>query len=94
MSDVTELTFSISTEDGDEDDVTVPEDLVDLFAEEGQNAAEVLGDIALLSFASRAHHLVHHEGDDLDIEDEEARVMELFEDRFGVSYAEATGHHH
>ena len=93
MSDVPETTFSITTEAGDEDNVTIPTGLVELFAEDGQEPAEVLGDIALLSFASRAHHIVHHE-DGEDIEAEEARAMELFEERFGVSYAEATGHQH
>ena len=93
--DVETITFSIATQDGDGDEVVLPAGLVDLLAEEGQRPAETVGDIALLSFASRAHHIVHHgEGGDEELEALEARAMELFEERFGVTYAEATGHHH
>lgn len=92
--DVETITFSIES-DADEDEVTIPAGLVELLAEGDQPPAQVVGDIALLSFASRAHHLVHH-GDDVDedVESEEARVMELFEERFGVTFGEATGHQH
>ena len=92
--DVETITFSIATQD-DDDEVVLPADLVDLLAEEGQGPAETVGDIALLSFASRAHHIVHHgDGADEELEALETRAMELFEERFGVTYAEATGHHH
>ncbi|AGB16584.1 hypothetical protein Halru_1990 [Halovivax ruber XH-70] len=96
MADQIETTtFSIESEAGDADDVTIPAGLVDLLAEGDQSPAETVGDITLLSFASRAHHLVHHGEDaDDDLEAQEELVMELFEERFGVSYAEATGHHH
>ncbi len=93
--DVETITFTIATPDGDDDEVVLPAGLVDLLAEEGQGPAETVGDIALLSFASRAHHIVHHgEGADEQLEALEGRAMELFEERFGVTYAEATGHHH
>ncbi|MFC3958645.1 DUF7545 family protein [Halovivax cerinus] len=88
-------TFSIESEAGDVDDVTIPTGLVSLLAEGEQSSAETVGDITLLSFASRAHHLVHHGEDaDEDLVAQEELAMELFEERFGVSYAEATGHHH
>ncbi len=92
---VSTTTFSIESESGDSDDVTIPTGLVDLLAEGEQSPAETVGDITLLSFASRAHHLVHH-GEDADEEltAQEERIMDLFEERFGVTYAEATGHHH
>ncbi len=96
MTDEVETTtFTIETPDGDADEVTLPSGLVDLLAEEDQTAAETVADIALLSFASRAHHIVHH-GDAVDdeLEAQEARAMDLFEERFGVTFAEATGHHH
>lgn len=96
MADQVEtITFSIESEDGTVDDVTVPAGLVDRLAEDDQSPAETIGDVTLLSVASRAHHLVHHgEETDEQLEAQEARVMELFEERFGVTYAEATGHHH
>ena len=96
MTDEVEtISISISTDDGSTDDVTLPAELVDLLAEGDQDAAETIGDITLLSFASRAHHLVHHGGEtDEQIEAQEERVMELFEERFGVTFGEATGHPH
>ncbi|MFC4438870.1 MULTISPECIES: DUF7545 family protein [Natrialbaceae] len=96
MTDEVEtISISISTDDGATDDVTLPAELVDLLAEGDQDAAETIGDITLLSFASRAHHFVHH-GDETDenLEAQEERVMELFEERFGVTFGEATGHQH
>ncbi|MFC4245601.1 hypothetical protein ACFOZ7_01040 [Natribaculum luteum] len=93
--DVETITFTIESENGDEDDVTLPAGLVELVAEGGQSPTETVGDIALLSFASRAHHIVHHgEEADAELEAQEARVMDLFEERFGVTFGEATGHQH
>ena len=93
--DVETTTFTIATEDGEEDEVTVPTGLLDLVAEGDQSHAETVGDVVSLSFAGRAHHVVHH-GEDADeaLEAQEARVMELFEERFGVTFGEATGHQH
>ncbi|NKE34767.1 hypothetical protein GWG54_02845 [Natronococcus sp. JC468] len=93
--DVDTITLTISTDDGATDEVTLPAGLVDLLAEGDQDSAETVGDIALLSFASRAHHFVHHgEGTDPELEAQEERIMELFEERFGQTFAEATGHQH
>ncbi|ELY47278.1 DUF7545 family protein [Natronorubrum sulfidifaciens] len=93
--DVETTTVSISTDDDTTDEVTIPSGLIDLVAEGDQTDAETIGDVALLSFASRAHHLVHHgQGADEDLEAQEARIMDLFEERFGVTYGEATGHQH
>ena len=89
-------TITVSIEYDDErDDITVPAGLVDLMAEGDQGPTETIGDIVLLSFASRAHHLVHHsDGADEELEAQEQRMMDLFEDRFGVTFGEATGHQH
>ncbi|WP_247002142.1 DUF7545 family protein [Halosolutus gelatinilyticus] len=93
--EVDTTTFSITADDGSTDDVTVPTGLVELVAEGDQNGAETVADVLLLSFASRAHHLVHHgEAGDDDLEAQESRVMDLFEERFGVTFGEATGHQH
>ncbi|QFU81353.1 DUF7545 family protein [Natronorubrum aibiense] len=93
--DVETTTVSISTDDDTTDEVTIPSGLIDLVAEGDQTEAETIGDVALLSFASRAHHLVHHgQGANEELEAQEARIMDLFEERFGVTYGEATGHQH
>lgn len=96
MSDEVETTtISITADDGSTDDVTLPSGLIDLVAEGDQSSAETLGDVTLLSFASRAHHVVHHgEESDPELEAQEARIMDLFEKRFGVTFGEATGHQH
>lgn len=92
--DVETITVSIESEDG-RDEIAVPATLVDLLAEEGQGSAEAVADVTLLSFASRAHHLVHHdEGVGEDLEAAEAEIMDRFEERFGVTFGEATGHQH
>ncbi|WP_339102825.1 hypothetical protein [Haloterrigena salinisoli] len=93
--EVDTTTFEISADDGTTDEVTVPSGLLDLVAEGDQTDAETVGDVTLLSFASRAHHIVHHgEEADEELEAQEARIMDLFEERFGVTYGEATGHQH
>lgn len=79
-----------------EAEVTLPSALLEMLAEAEQNAADVVGDLALFGCAQRIHATVHHgEGE---VDDEMAAVeettMELFEERFGVTYGEATGHQH
>ncbi len=90
----TEVTVSI-TIDEQTDEVTVPAGLLEVLAEEGQTDAEAVGDLILLSIAGRAHHMVHHSEDsDEELEADEELAMELFEERFGISFAQATGHSH
>ncbi|WP_435358515.1 DUF7545 family protein [Haloarchaeobius sp. DFWS5] len=92
--DIETVTFSIESDD-DEDEVTLPLELVELLAEGDQSPAQVVGDITMLSFASRAHHMVHHAEDADDrLHDVESTAMDLFEERFGVTFGEATGHQH
>ncbi|WP_435347278.1 DUF7545 family protein [Haloarchaeobius sp. HRN-SO-5] len=93
--DIETLTFTIESSDGDSDEVTLPAGLVDVLAEQGQSPTEVVADIAMLSFASRAHHIAHHgEESDPQIDEIEAATMDFFEERFGVTFGEATGHQH
>lgn len=89
------ITLTIEGEDGS-DELAVPKGLIDLLAEEGESASEVVGDIALFGLAQRIHAAVHHaEGEAApELQSVEAETMDLFEDRFGMSYGEATGHHH
>lgn len=85
----------IESSDG-EDEIELSADLLGMLAEGDQSAAEVVGDLAVFGCAQRVHGAVHHSEDD---PDEELKVveevtMELFEDRFGASYGEMTGHRH
>lgn len=93
---VDEVTFTVSGPDG-EDEFTVPEGLVSLLAEEDdESQAQVVADLALMSFAQRAHMIVHHGEGELgaEIEELEEAVLDQFEERFGMTYGEATGHQH
>ncbi|MFB6136508.1 MAG: hypothetical protein ABEJ04_07085 [Halobacteriaceae archaeon] len=92
-------TFTVTAPDGDEADVELPVGLVDMFADEDQDSrAEVVADIALMAFTSRAHMVAHHsdgeEEFDADVEAIEEATLDLFEERFGMTYGEATGHSH
>jgi hypothetical protein len=89
------VTLTIDGPDGD-DEVTLPSAMLDLMREDEEADAEIVGDLALFSCAQRIHATVHHaEGGDTDEYREiEELTMELFEERFGASYAELTGHDH
>ncbi len=96
MADATEtVTLTIDAESGS-DELTVPAALVDLLSEGDQSAPEVVGDVALFGMAQRIHAAVHHSQDDSgeDLQDLEELTMDVFEDRFGMTYGEATGHSH
>jgi hypothetical protein len=92
-----EATFTIEDPDGNTDDVTLPAELVEIFGEEDDESdAQVFGDIALMAFSQRAHMLVAHgEGEPSEeLEAVEEATLEKFEERFGMSFGEATGHQH
>lgn len=81
--------------DGEEDEVTVPADAVDLLADD-ETPAEVGGDLVMLGLAQQVHASVHHaEGEPDDaLQQAEDGMMQAFEDRFGLSFQQMTGHDH
>ena len=89
------MVVKIETPDGD-DEVTLPSGLLDMLAEDGESAADVVGDLALMSCAQRVHAAVHHGHGETDPELEavEETTLDLFEERFGMTFGEATGHQH
>jgi len=88
-------TVTIDGSDGTEE-LTVPSQLLDMLREGDESDARVLGDIAMMGLAQRIHGAVHHSegGVDPEINEVEQRTMDLFEERFGRSFAELTGHSH
>jgi hypothetical protein len=82
--------------DGEEDTIEIPGGLIDRLREEGETRADVVGSITLMALTGRAHALLHHVEDETgeELEDIEDVMQERFEDRFGMTYAEATGHSH
>ncbi|MFB6124385.1 MAG: hypothetical protein ABEJ59_00305 [Halanaeroarchaeum sp.] len=92
-----EETISIDVAVDDEtDSVELPARLVDLFREEEtETDAQIVADMVVMAFAERAHAIVHHgQGGDEDLEAIESATMDRFEERFGMTYGEATGHSH
>jgi hypothetical protein len=89
-------TFTITGPDGDEDEVELPVGLIDVLAEQGDDRTEVVGDVVMMGFAERAHAIVHHSQGEVaeDVKELAEAAEDLFEKRFGISFAEATGHQH
>ena len=94
MADET-VTLRIEGDD-DTDEVTLPSEMLDLMREDDETDPEIVGDLALFSCAQRIHATVHHAegGDTGEYRAIEETTMELFEDRFGATYGELTGHDH
>ncbi|MFB6139765.1 MAG: hypothetical protein ABEJ26_04950 [Halosimplex sp.] len=95
MADADTVTLTLESEDGAADELEVPTELLEMLAEGDETAPEVVGDIAMFGLAQRIHSAVHHEGDvDDRLADTEELTLDLFEERFGRSFAELTGHSH
>lgn len=89
--------YTVTVEAGDsEDEFELPVDAVSLLSEPGDTPANVVGDLAVLSIAQQLHGAVHHSQGEVDevLEAAENEVLETFEERFGQSFAEMTGHDH
>ncbi|MCL9813789.1 DUF7545 family protein [Natranaeroarchaeum aerophilus] len=90
------VTVTVEADDESVDEFEVPAALLDLLSEGEEPAATVVSDMAMISLAQRIHGAVHHaqgEPDD-EIQAIEEQTMELFEARFGATFAELTGHDH
>ena len=90
------VTVTVETDD-DADELTLPAEILELYREEpSETDAQIAADMVVMAFTERAHALAHHgEGEDLeDIEAIESEMLDAFEERFGLTYAEATGHSH
>ena len=89
-------TYTVTGPDGDSDEVDLPEGLVDMLAEQGENPSEVISDVVLQAFAQQAHAIAHHSQGEppQDVLDINEKAEELFEERFGQSLSDAMGHSH
>ncbi|WP_135303205.1 DUF7545 family protein [Haloarcula amylovorans] len=90
------VTLTIEGDDAT-DELTVPSDLLDILREQpDESDPQVVGDIAMFGLAQRIHGAVHHgQGEPSeDIAELEAATLDLFEERFGSTFGELTGHDH
>ncbi len=89
------VTVSLETDDAS-DELEVPNAAIDLLNESDEGAPTVIADLAMLGVAQQLHGIIHHTQEDVgeEVEAAEEKTMELFEQRFGRSFAEMTGHDH
>jgi hypothetical protein len=94
MTDET-VTVRLETEEAS-DELEVPLAIIELLDDGEESVPTVVGDLAMLGIAQQAHGIVHHSQGEIseELEDAEELTMELFEERFGQSYGEVTGHSH
>lgn len=88
--------YTVTAPDGDEDSVELPEGLVDMLSEAGEEPSRVVTDVVAQMMAQQAHMLAHHDSGETsaDIKAINETAEELFEERFGTTLAEALGHDH
>lgn len=88
-------TVTIRIDDA-EDQVELPTELFELFTEDSQSPAGAATDLMVLDYTHRLHAQVHHSDGEVDqqIIDLEADMRDRFEQRFGASFGELTGHQH
>ncbi|WP_435153760.1 DUF7545 family protein [Haladaptatus sp. DFWS20] len=96
VDDVETATYTIEGPDGDSDELELPPGLIDLLREEDETRETVVGDMALVSFVQQAHAAVHHtQGEpNEEVVAIEEKARDLFEERLGITFEQATGHSH
>lgn len=90
-------TTTVSIEvDGESEEFPVPVTLTEALNDGDESRAEVVTNLAVLALAQQAHGMVHHGHGDAgeDLEAAEEAILDEFEERFGQSFAEMTGHSH
>lgn len=89
-------TFTIEGPDGETDTVELPPVMLELMRDGDETDAKIIADIVLQAFAQQAHARVHHAENGVadEVENANDTLEDLFEERFGLSLADAMGHQH
>ncbi len=95
MTDADTVTITLESANGT-DELTLPSAILDMLREDTESDAAIVGDVAMFGVAQRVHGAVHHGQGEVDEELEavERATLDLFEERFGASFGELTGHDH
>ena len=89
------VTVEIAVGDDDEN-IAIPTGVLEALTQDELTLPEIIGDLIIVSCTQRLHGMVAHGAaePDEDLVELEAEMREVFEDRFGASFAELTGHSH
>ena len=88
--------FTIEGPGDESETVEIPAGLADVFTEQGEETTAVVADFVVQAFAQQTHAVVHHSQDEVpaDLDALNDQMEAIFEERFGVSLADAMGHDH
>lgn len=91
--ETTDVTITVGQS---EETIALPEGVLEFFADEEQPLAATVGDLLTVDCTQRLHGFAHHveEEPEEDVLALEADMREQFEERFGASFEELTGHQH
>ena len=93
MEDSTTVWIQVGS---DEEQIELPVSTLELIGTEGDSAATTAGDLILFGSMQRLHGVVHHSDGEPspDAVSAETALQDLFEERFGTSFASLIGHEH
>lgn len=80
----------------DHEELSLPAGALETFGAADQSPADVVGDLLVVSCTQRLHGIVAHGREDPgeELRELEADMRDHFEERFGATFAEVTGHSH
>lgn len=77
-------------------ELSLPDGVIEMFTGEGQEPADAVADLLTMAYTERLHGAVAHSAEEPSdaLAAIEANMRDRFEERFGATFAEVTGHQH